>query len=95
MPRLRTESSSPPLGNSAAVEVGTLVRVKADKGFGFIRSDAGQDHFFHFSELVDGDHPEARFQELVQRYQAGEQVRLSFERVETPKGWRANAVQEV
>ena len=32
---------------------GLVVRVKRDKGFGFIKSPTGQEYFFHADDLVD------------------------------------------
>lgn len=33
---------------------GTVKTIKADKGFGFITSEEGQDYFFHYSDLAQG-----------------------------------------
>lgn len=67
--------------------LGTIQRLPTDsetgkrKGFGFIRTDDGQDYFFHHSE-TDGQ---------FERLQVGQ--RVSFDGTEGTKGLRANAVR--
>jgi len=61
---------------------GTIARLLIDKGFGFIRDEAGQEHFFHRS-AVRG----AVF-ELLREGQ-----RVEFTQEESPKGPRAGDVR--
>lgn len=68
-----------------ARETGKVVRWMDDKGFGFIQPDAGgKDVFVHHSS-IEG----AGFKSLAE----GE--RVEYERVEDPKGPRAEHVQRV
>lgn len=62
---------------------GTIKKL-TDKGFGFIDTGAGNDIFFHLSNL-DG----VRFEDLV------EGQRVSYEEGEGPKGPRAENVRPV
>ena len=62
---------------------GTIKKVIADKGFGFIEGD-GQDLFFHHSE-VEGA--------TIESLQIGQQV--TFEEGRGPKGPRAEKVRPV
>lgn len=62
---------------------GTIQRIYEDKGFGFIRDDAGNDYFFHRS-AVAGE----RFEDLRQG------ARVQFDVGEGPKGPRAENVRE-
>jgi CspA family cold shock protein len=62
---------------------GTVKKVVAERGFGFITAEDGKDYFFHRGELD----PSVDFDRLV----GGE--RVSFEVTETPKGPRASRVQ--
>lgn len=66
-------------------ETGTIVMVKVDKRFGFVRSDtrASRELFFHESETDPG----LTFDEaLVER-------RVTFSVITTPKGLRAVQVE--
>jgi cold shock protein len=61
---------------------GMVARVMADKGFGFIRAENGQEYFFHQSAVLG-----ARIYELRE----GQPV--TFEAGQGPKGPRAENVQ--
>ncbi len=64
---------------------GTIKKIAADKGFGFIRPDSGeQDVFFHHSSVVEGS-----FESLTE----GQSV--TFEVASSPKGPRAENVTPV
>jgi len=60
---------------------GQVARVIRDKGFGFIRTDNGEELFFHRSECKD----------MFDRMNEGDNV--EFERVDSSKGPRANSVR--
>lgn len=63
-------------------EHGTIIRIRGDKGYGFLASDLdGREYFFHASAL-----PHNEFAELQQ----GDKV--EFEPDEGPKGPRAEHV---
>jgi CspA family cold shock protein len=62
---------------------GTIKRLTADRGFGFIRGEDGAEYFFHRSELRGG----LTFEELKE----GQQV--SFEPRRGDKGPRAGEVK--
>jgi CspA family cold shock protein len=62
---------------------GTVKKLVAERGFGFITSDDGKDYFFHRSVLA----PSMNFDHLV----GGEKVR--FEIDQDPKGARARNVE--
>lgn len=62
---------------------GTIKKLVADKGFGFISGDSG-DLFFHLSALEEGE-----FESL----QVGQTV--DYEEGEGPKGPRAESVRPV
>jgi CspA family cold shock protein len=67
------------------VATGTIKKVVADRGFGFITADDGKDYFFHRNALdssLDFD-----------RLNGGEKV--DFEIEQSPKGPRANRVHAV
>lgn len=59
---------------------GTIKKLVADRGFGFITADDGKDYFFHRSATPEFD-----------RLVGGEQV--TFEVEQSPKGPRAGKVQ--
>lgn len=60
---------------------GTVKRLQADKGFGFIRGDAdGTDYFFHRTGCGDN----------FDSMREGQKV--TFEAVNSPKGLRAESV---
>ena len=61
---------------------GTVKKVVADRGFGFIVAEDGKEYFFHRSSLV----PPLDFDQLV----GGERVRFELE--SSPKGPRAAQV---
>jgi cold shock protein len=64
------------------VATGTIKKVVADRGFGFITADDGKDYFFHRNALdssLDFD-----------RLNGGEKVEFEIE--QSPKGPRANRV---
>ena len=62
---------------------GTIKRVVADRGFGFIADDAAKEYFFHRNSLE----PSLDFDRLV----GGEKVEFEIE--QSPKGPRANNVR--
>ena len=62
---------------------GTIKRVVADRGFGFIAADDAKEYFFHRNSLD----PSIDFDRLV----GGEKV--TFEIEASPKGPRANQVR--
>ena len=62
---------------------GTVKKVVADRGFGFITSDDGKDYFFHRSVVA----PPLDFEQLA----GGEKVQFDVE--QDPKGPRARNVQ--
>jgi CspA family cold shock protein len=62
---------------------GRVVRIRDDRGFGFIRGDDGQEYFFHVSSVV-GD-PTA--------IEPGRAV--IFDAETSPRGLRAGAVEPV
>jgi CspA family cold shock protein len=62
---------------------GTIKKLVADRGFGFVAGEDGKDYFFHRSGT------EVNFDSL----QGGEKV--SFEIEQSPKGPRARAVRTV
>lgn len=72
--------SIPMDGNDHKIS-GTIKRLTA-KGYGWIRSGDGLDHFFHTTELIA-----CTFEDLRE----GDAMR--FVAVETPKGLRANEVE--
>jgi CspA family cold shock protein len=64
------------------MSAGTIKKVVADRGFGFITAEDGKDYFFHRNELdstLDFD-----------RLNGGE--RVSFDVQQSPKGPRATRV---
>jgi cold shock protein len=65
--------------------IGTIVRVVAGRGFGFIKDDNGTDYFFHQQELGGG----LDFASL----QVGD--RVTFEEQRGPKGPRAGSVRPI
>ena len=73
-------------GTDVAVvhRTGTVVKHLGEKGFGFLRDDAGQEYFFHASSCRPGG-----FSELT----IGQPVEFDAEK--TPKGWRATQVDPV
>ena len=65
---------------------GTVSRVIADKGFGFITGEDGQDYFFHRSDLG------GFFDDLAADIGKGRKIKVQFESVPSPKGARASNV---
>lgn len=63
---------------------GFVKRIVRDKGFGFIRSSAGQDYFFHKSGLEDGSKTLDRLNETDP---------VTFEVVQSDKGPRAEQIR--
>lgn len=61
---------------------GTIKKLVRDRGFGFIRSDHGQEFFFHSSSLVG-----TMFESL------NEGQAVKFEEEDGPKGPRAGRVR--
>ena len=66
-----------------ATQCGLIKRIVSDRGFGFIKSDNGDEYFFHRSALGR----EVNFDELR------EGQRVDFEIGQSPKGPRAENVQ--
>ena len=67
------------------MQEGTIARLVAEKGFGFIKSDGMEkDLFFHANELVGISFPELR-----------EGDKVTFEIGESPKGPNAIKVSKV
>ncbi|HEX5396387.1 MAG TPA: cold shock domain-containing protein [Candidatus Limnocylindria bacterium] len=64
---------------------GTIKRIVADRGFGFIADDRGNEHFFHFSGLADGLQ--------IEQLQVGQAVNFDTER--SDRGPRATNVSPV
>jgi cold shock protein len=65
------------------VATGTIKKVVADRGFGFILADDAKEYFFHRSSLE----PSVDFDRLT----GGEQVQFEIE--QSPKGPRAARVR--
>lgn len=64
---------------------GSIKKVVADKGFGFVVDDAGREYFFHRSTLTSP----ATLEDLYQGQ------RVEFTAVDAPKGPRAEQVRLV
>jgi CspA family cold shock protein len=64
---------------------GTVKKIVADRGFGFIASEDGKDYFFHRTGLE----PPLVFEQLA----TGE--RVEFQLVSDPKGMRAARLRRV
>ncbi len=58
---------------------GTVVTIKLEKGFGFIREHGARDVFFHANDLS----PSLPFDELLRERE------VTFDVMQTPKGLRA------
>lgn len=65
---------------------GKVMRVLADKKFGFIKGDDGNDYFFHMSDL------NGFFDDLVADNRVGHTINVTFEPSTGKKGLRANEV---
>ncbi len=63
---------------------GQVNKLKADRGFGFIRTSSGEDLFFHQSAVADGGFDNLR---------EGQEV--TFETESSPRGPRARDVRTV
>lgn len=61
---------------------GTVIRIIADKGFGFIKGEDGKEYFFHYTGLKN-----IQFDELT----VGREI-IAFEEVEGKKGLRAEDI---
>ena len=61
---------------------GQVNKLKTDRGFGFIRSDSGEDVFFHSSAVADGG---------FDRLREGQNV--TFDTENSPRGPRASNVR--
>lgn len=69
---------------------GVVVRIMAEKRFGFIRADEdAKEYFFHQSDL------NGFFDDLVNDVENGQKVRVEFESVESQKGPRAANVKRL
>jgi cold shock protein len=67
------------------VATGTIKKVVADRGFGFIQADDEKEYFFHRNSLQSS----LDFDRLV----GGEKVEFEIE--QSPKGPRANKVSSI
>jgi len=65
-----------------ATVTGTIARLQLEKGFGFIRDDAGKDYFFHRSAV---------YGEAIENLREGDSVEFTLG--EGPKGPRADSVR--
>lgn len=63
---------------------GKVIRFNSNKGFGFIRTEAGEDVFFHYSSLV---------MEGFKDIEVGSDV--EFDVAQTEKGLRASNVKKI
>ena len=61
---------------------GTIARLLIDKGFGFIRDEAGVEHFFHRSAIRGA---------VFELLREGQRVEFTIE--DSPKGPRASEVR--
>lgn len=61
--------------------IGLIKRVVEDRGFGFLKTDSGEEYFFHISGLKNCDFRDLRVGQ-----------RVSFEVDQSPKGPRAKDV---
>ena len=67
---------------SEATMTGTIARLQLEKGFGFIKDNAGQDYFFHRSAVVG---------EGMENLREGDSVEFTVG--QGPKGPRAESVR--
>lgn len=75
-----------PQASAQARLVGIVNKHFPDKGFGFIREDkTAREYFFHYEGTREGT------REAFDAY--GEGMRVQFEGRNSPKGWRASAVE--
>ena len=63
---------------------GQVVKLRSDRGFGFIRSSSGEDVFFHRSAVANDGYDDLR-----------EGQNVTFDREESPRGPRACNVTPV
>jgi cold shock protein len=68
---------------------GTVIRLTADKGFGFIKGDDNKDYFFHRSDL------NGFFDDLVRDFSEGRKIHVTFDSAPSLKGPRAANVVRV
>jgi cold shock CspA family protein len=71
----------PMLPGTGIYRSGSVVKVIAERGFGFLRGEDQQDYFFDESAIEGGD---------LRRMQPG--ARVTFEVVEAPRGLRAQRI---
>jgi len=69
--------------------IGTVSRLIADKGFGFITGEDGQDYFFHRSDM------QGFFDDLAVDIAKKRKIKVQFDSVPSPKGARAGNVTRV
>ena len=62
---------------------GTIARVIAEKGFGFVKGDDQKDYFFHRSDF------RGFFDDLVEDTKGGRVIKVTFTPTFTTKGPRA------
>jgi CspA family cold shock protein len=74
------DGQKPEIGDGQMM--GTIRTLRVDKGFGFIKSEAGQDYFFHQSAI---------YGEGITALREGDGV--EFEVADSPKGPRAENVK--
>lgn len=72
-------------GNSSATQLGTIINVKEENGYGFIKPDDGSEHiFFHYTKVISGD-----FYSLMY----GD--RVSYQTYNTYRGLNAERVNKI
>ena len=65
---------------------GTVIRIFPTKGFGFIRGEDGNEHFFHRSAF------HGHFDDLCDDFDNQVKVKVNFTMASSPKGPRAEEV---
>lgn len=68
---------------------GTIARLVAEKGFGFIKSAGTSDLFFHRDDYI------GNWQDLVEEFNYGEKIEVGFKDIRTAKGPRAQNVSKI
>lgn len=77
-------------GKSGGKMTGHIKTIKSDKAFGFIKSDLdSKEYFFHRTDLLD------LWERLVEDFEAGDKINVTFEVVASHKGPRAGEVKRV
>lgn len=68
---------------------GTIVRLRGDRGFGFITGEDGREHFFHRANF------HGFFDDLVRDFGEGFRPKVTFDLRTSPKGPHAVDVTRV